>query len=915
MTQTVPLATVTLPVLRAMLDQAMEKNYRDGVLGVRAQPRWDGPSQFLHRETPVHVAACGSSLAVREALLTREAGQWLVIITDREPDDLGTGILAHFVGNRARQPDEWEALRQRFKASGLDSALFDGSAPRQLAAALLAIEPESGWPPAPGGVLTVRHAMSAVARARLNLGDTELDSAAVLDWTCRADAAQRISDLRRSGGDALTDSVLAWLAALLGLAAGPVAALLHSGRVADIVPLGVAVDLLTRSEPTADQSRTAREALIRLEPTFGAEAMRIDALRAYGSEAARFLTTPGVDRTTLAARADAVLVGLRASAVAEVSDVLPSGYTARLRGLADAIRRAAAQAGDGDLDAPLISQLHAAEVETWWQAVERHEQARASRQSKALHASVRLVRWLAVPSESPATMTNLLARHINTDAWVDAAVNDAAVGLIDQEQGTAVEQLLNVVQRRRDAHDEQFARALAVLTDGDPTEPGVDYIEEVVARHVLPLAREHGNGVLFLVLDGMTAAAATEIVGDALASGWRHAVPSDSGAPVAALAALPTLTEVSRTSLLSGRLITGAQLDEQRGFAALAAAHRVPDPVLFHKKPLDSSRLGLQVADDVGRAIDAVTQHPLIACVLNTIDDSLDRSDPGGTDWTVQDIKHLQPLLERARAAGRAVVITADHGHIVERRQGIQRPHSDISSGRSRADDGVLDAGEIRFNGRRVLLHGGSAVLAVDERLRYGPLKAGYHGGASPAEAIVPVIFLLPAEARPPRLADAPPAAPAWWESFPAAVSSAPQPPVPALVPNPEPQQQLFPLSVEPAMASNVSVTSEPTSALVDALLGSAVYTAQLRLAGRASPTKDRVRALLLALSLAPGTRLPESAVAAALGVGQPSVRGAIAAMQRLLNVEGYPVLDIDVDGATLVLDMPLLREQFGLPA
>jgi len=34
---------------------------------------------------------------VREALLNRAEGDWLVVITDREPDDLGDGILAHLI--------------------------------------------------------------------------------------------------------------------------------------------------------------------------------------------------------------------------------------------------------------------------------------------------------------------------------------------------------------------------------------------------------------------------------------------------------------------------------------------------------------------------------------------------------------------------------------------------------------------------------------------------------------------------------------------------------------------------------------------------------------------------------------------------------------------------------------------------
>ena len=43
------------------------------------------------------------------------------------------------------------------------------------------------------------------------------------------------------------------------------------------------------------------------------------------------------------------------------------------------------------------------------------------------------------------------------------------------------------------------------------------------------------------------------------------------------------------------------------------------------------------------------------------------------------------------------------------------------------------------------------------------------------------------------------------------------------------------------------------------------------------------------------------------------TLRGAVLHAQRLLNVEGYPVLRVDADGATVILDEVLLREQFGI--
>jgi len=51
------------------------------------------------------------------------------------------------------------------------------------------------------------------------------------------------------------------------------------------------------------------------------------------------------------------------------------------------------------------------------------------------------------------------------------------------------------------------------------------------------------------------------------------------------------------------------------------------------------------------------------------------------------------------------------------------------------------------------------------------------------------------------------------------------------------------------------------------------------------------------------------------LQVAPVALRGAVLHVQRLLNVEGYAVLRIDADGATVILDEPLLREQFGVRA
>ena len=104
-----------------------------------------------------------------------------------------------------------------------------------------------------------------------------------------------------------------------------------------------------------------------------------------------------------------------------------------------------------------------------------------------------------------------------------------------------------------------------------------------------------------------------------------------------------------------------------------------------------------------------------------------------------------------------------------------------------------------------------------------------------------------------------------------------------------------------------------PASPAAAAVLKSAAFAAQKKIAGRVSVTDDQIRGLLDALLAAPGGRLVPAAAATALAVSPVLLRGAVLHAQRLLNADGYPVLRVDADGATVILDEGLLREQFGI--
>ncbi len=176
--------TATEPIIRARLDKAAAKRYRRGVLGLRAEPRWAGNS-FDHKGIPVTVVPCPSVLAIWEAIDTRDAEGWTVVLTDVDDDELGDTVLAHLLDGRLITPDPWDALRGNFSATTIEPALYRGVAnDRAVANGMLAVLSPDSYTPAPGGVLTRDHAMTTLARDVLEIvKDTgvEVDSLAILE--------------------------------------------------------------------------------------------------------------------------------------------------------------------------------------------------------------------------------------------------------------------------------------------------------------------------------------------------------------------------------------------------------------------------------------------------------------------------------------------------------------------------------------------------------------------------------------------------------------------------------------------------------------------------------------------------------------------------------------------------------------
>ncbi|KOU48478.1 BREX-2 system phosphatase PglZ [Streptomyces sp. WM6378] len=954
------LATVTQYLSsQSSLTTSLAGSGRRRAVLLRSAPQWDGPAAPAWGDgLSARIAPAPSPLAVHELLLDHLDGKTagppvLVVLTDREQNELDPAILARAHKKRIDTVDSWDVVRDAFRAQQVDPRLKESN---WAAEALLDATPPKGggWPPVAGGMLSRRTALSSLALRRLRLGryaseaqtpgrapvSDALDPHALFAWSLTAGGPELMLELRRPERDGL--------AAFLGEEdqAGPAGrallALVAADHGADAVAFGlVCAALWVHCAPDAVSYRARGRAerwfgeqplakgdeldllvsrfAVATEEYVGSlltSAARADSGDSETSREARRLSDTVLDRASVLVRQ------FGAEDAAETSALLAAGLEARFaavgRALADGQPRAVSDA---------VRALGEHKRADGPEALARVERARMAQ---------RLAQWLAGdPAGTSDTVADALQRHTAETGWVDSALEHIEAGgdpapVLKAAYDTLGEQ----VRRKRHEIDGAFARALAIWTSAGTGPGSMLTVETFLDRVVKPVVRRGTDRrVLLLVLDGMSSAIAGELAEELRAS-WAEFDPLDEGAPRrrAMAAALPTLTTVCRTSLFAGRLTKGTQADEKKLFPTHAFWDGTPAAV-FHKDELRAEGSGDTFGPALTEALGDGRTH--VAVVLNTIDDRLAKEQKlGDGAWHLDEIGRLRDLLRVAAAQGMAVILTSDHGHVVDRRD-VKVNAAAPDSARHRAPGGPLAEAEVVLSGPRVVWPeaDGSIVALWDADSRYTTLKAGYHGGASLREFTIPVLAFLPFGATPPEswreLGDQ---RPAWWF-----LEKAQQPPVrpaaqsPASPALPEKQSRqkptkaqaelaqthdsLFDVALVPAAEhEGVIVTPvlvAPDDALITALLVSDAFKDQVGLLAR-KPPLDKLEKAIRALLEAGGT-LPVTAVAQRVDYPATRADGFAAVLRQVLNYDGVQVLQTLPDGRTLRLDRSLLQLQFGV--
>ncbi len=864
------------------------------IIGLRSPERYAGPSRVEEGQEAMDIIQCDSPLAIRIALRENLPEHTTrVLVTPLDETDLGDDIRLRLPKRRLFDMDGWDVVRQLFQAREVDPELRRYP---WMADKLLAHKPALGYQPAMAGYLSPETVWPQLLRECWGLKDIRADLPSLLIWSLGTEATTRIQQSEAPFREAATS----WLVQTAGSCARSLIELVGRGNGINCLSMGLALGVLFHSGaagrlegPIArlEERYFGGKLPKTLDPAKWSKAAveTVLSLRLSDPKAARLVQD----------RADKLLVELGAESLGYLSEATPLGLNRRLQRLGKELSDRIQGHRWRDIRSlePFVKQ-----------ARDHRLFSEDPTRGEHLEMALRLARWLSDLHTKPPVVWESLAEaaayHQQQGGRVDWARRALRSGDLVKELSDAFSLISDAVAKKQESLARSFAKLLVDSTSAGSFPAGLLGVEQVLERVVASLAT--GNRVLLVVIDGMSAAVYQELLADLTRVEWEAVCPKGRSSMIPCLAALPSATEFSRTSLLTGKLQQGNSESEKEGFrthpALLAASIGLKAPLLFHKASLHGAE-GQGIDAPVRQAIEDHKQR-VVGIVLNAVDDHLLKGEQLNVRWETGQIRGLEILLNQAQTTGMVVVLCSDHGHILENQSEL-RPAD--GGERWRLAKGTPHPDEMEIQGLRVLVPGGKMIAPVTEKIRFGPKRNGYHGGLTPQEMVAPVAVLHRPEVSLEGWIPVPTDVPGWWDD-PLGENLEPQ--TVKVVDTPTDPTKPPDLFSNPFVEKVVPVGVTPE--WVAKLLNSDIYNQQFLLLRRNPPSPALVEKVLAAMD-SRGGKMTLVALARAVAFPESRMAGLVANVQRLLNVDGYMVFDRDEASNTLELKRDLLLRQFGL--
>jgi hypothetical protein len=972
-------AALTFSQIKAQLAAIRKKIPNARRVAFRSKAKWTGNTRQEDGEETCLIHQCDSPLAMRLAL--RESGDsaTTVLITDLDEREIGDDILVRLKPRMLIPLESWQAVKALFQARTIDPRITRHG---WIAETLMELNPAEGFPPVASGFLDAETIWTILLNRIIGLDADCPDLLSLLKWSTNPSHVARF----RNAPAEFRDAAIEWLVTSAGPTVETVLHCVARHERADALPIGLAAGVVFHAQAKGKLEKAAGKLEERYLGGQSPDPIVLDRWAASSTEVVRLQLSDTRLKQQLLQRADEILREVGAESHAWLSDTSPLGFDLRLAEFGERLlesistllssrdresrdRQGAEETPSSILSASLRARLE--ELFAIRQSISQHDRhSRERRRLERVDMAMRLVRWMMDRNDVQEfkSLAEAASQHLAEGGFVDWARLTLRSGDPVRELSEAYAKLFDSVTSIRERQSQRFAELLqdwtaaetgssrarqeadglkdrsltvAALTVAARRETDtIVPVEQVLDRIVAPIATH--KPVLVIVVDGMSVAVFRELMADVLGHDWVLLAEAGIGLRPA-MATVPSVTEVSRTSLLCGRLMQGHSANEKSGFSEHPALLRTCrsgfPPVLFHKAALhesDDASLAADIRKEIGS-----THRRIVGVVVNAVDDHLMKGEQIDTRWSRDEIKVLPVLLHEAKTAGRTVVMISDHGHILDcnalncssrDRQGAETGDDlhPLPDGRGsnlrryeggerwRMDEGSPADGELRITGPRVVIPEAKTLIAPwTERVRYGIKKNGYHGGVSPQEMIVPIAVLTVTDDFPPGWVEAAVDLPAWWDvaAFSVSVDDKPMQKFKPQKPKEKPAGVLFDLDEEPVQQPSAPTVPAAVSIApewITTLLSAPVFEEQKRLGGRAVPANEVLSRLLVAIDER-GGKITSPALARAIQFPLTRLPGLLAKAYRILNVDGYLVLTRDEASDTVVLDRKLLLRQFDL--